>query len=184
MPDITMSQVESAAKRYADAHATLSDRASALQAELAEVHRRHRRALKSALSSVADAQSVLQTIVEGAPQLFRKPRTVVLHGVRVGFVKAKGSIKVPDEERTLLLIRKHFPDQADTLIRSFEEPVKAALANLAVDDLMRIGCKVTGTGDVVVVKPVDSEVDKLVEALLKDVASREATEGATEEAEA
>lgn len=178
MPDITMSHVESSAKRYADAHAQLVERVQALHAAIEAVKREHLRGIKSAVASTAERHDVLRTIVEGAPQLFRKPRSVVLHGVRVGYAKAKGSIKVPDEERTLTLIRKHFPDQVETLIRTYEEPVKAALANLAVDDLMRIGCKVTGTGDVVLIKPVDSEVDKLVAALLKD-----ATESFSEQAE-
>jgi len=45
---------------------------------------------------------------------------------------------------------------------------KAALANISVADLKRIGCTITDDIDAVLIKPTDSEVDKLVMALLKE----------------
>ena len=73
----------------------------------------------------------------------------------------------------MALIRRYLPEQADTLIRTVEEPHKPALALLSVADLRRVGCTVVETGEAVVIKAVDSEVDKMVDALLKDAVDAE-----------
>jgi hypothetical protein len=52
----------------------------------------------------------------------------------------------------------------------------AALRALSTAELQRIGCTVSGTGDQIVAAPVDSEVDKLVDALLKGAAEDEQPE--------
>ena len=70
-------------------------------------------------------------------------------------------------------IKKHLPEQADVLIRTKEAPVKEALAQLTAAELKKIGVTIEDAGDTVVIKPVDSEVDKLVDALLKGAASDE-----------
>jgi hypothetical protein len=67
------------------------------------------------------------------------------------------------------LIEKSFPKaQADLLIKTTKKPIKKALEDLDVGALKRIGCRVVETGDEIVIKPADSEVDKIVTALLAD----------------
>uniref|UniRef100_UPI00248EC44C hypothetical protein n=1 Tax=Thalassobaculum salexigens TaxID=455360 RepID=UPI00248EC44C len=68
------------------------------------------------------------------------------------------------------LIIKHLPEQTESLIKVTETPVKSALANLPTADLKRIGVTVTQTGDQVYIAPTDSEIDKLVDALVKEAA--------------
>jgi hypothetical protein len=58
--------------------------------------------------------------------------------------------------------------QDDLLIKITKKPIAKALADLDVSDLKRIGCRVEATGDIVVIASTDSEVDKLVKALLAD----------------
>ena len=58
------------------------------------------------------------------------------------------------------------------MINVTETPIKKAIEQLSVSDLKKIGCLVTDAQDEVVIKATDTEVDKLVTALLK---------GATEE---
>ncbi len=65
-------------------------------------------------------------------------------------------------------IKKHLPEQADVLIKLKETPVKDALAQLSAAELKKLGVTVSEAGDQVVVKPVDSEVDKMVDALMKE----------------
>jgi hypothetical protein len=92
----------------------------------------------------------------------------VLSGVKLGYQKAKGTLDYDDAEAVCARIRKHLPEQADVLIATRETPVKTALAQLPAADLKRIGVTLSDAGDQIVVKPVDSEVDKMVDALLKD----------------
>ena len=84
--------------------------------------------------------------------------------------EGKGAISFEDADSVVARIKKHFPDQVDVLIRTKEEPVKDALSNLSAADLKKIGVTVSEAGDKCVVKPVDSEVDKMVDALLKAAA--------------
>jgi hypothetical protein len=97
-----------------------------------------------------------------------KPRTVILHGIKVGYRKATGKIEFDDAEQVVKLIRKHFPDQFDVLVKVEETPVKKALANLTAAELKKLGIEVSDSGDEVEIRDTASDVDKLVSALLKD----------------
>jgi len=101
--------------------------------------------------------------MQESPELFAKPKSVVFQRREARLQKAKGKMVIEDEEKTLKLIRKHFPDQAEVLINTVESPAKKALEQLAVDDLKKLGVQVTGTVDVVFAKDTAAEVDKLVE---------------------
>lgn len=165
-----MSIIEALTSRYADRRAVLADVVQKLNDEVEAARRRRMAAIKSLVAQVAEAESKLRTAIEDNPGLFKRPRTVVISGVRVGFAKGKGSIDWEDDDQVVRLIRKHFADQADALIKTVETPIKAALGNLTAADLKKIGVTVEETGDRVVVKPTDGEVDKIVAALLKAAA--------------
>ena len=140
-----------------------------LEEELAGIRRRYLSRLRAAVAKAQTSRTVLVTAVEAHPELFDKPKTQVFHGVKVGFRKGTGGIDWDDDANVCELIRKHFPKaQAELLIKTTEKPIAKAIADLDVAELKRIGCRVESTGDVVVVKPMDSEVEKVVAALLKD----------------
>ena len=162
-----MRDLERQAKAFADARGALAQIVGEIKAVMDEIKRDQLPTIRRRLARVAELEATLRDAVADSPELFVKPRTVIMHGVRVGFQKAKGGVVVPDAKRTLMLIRRHLPEQADTLIKTTEQVVKAALLNLSVADLKRVGCEVDDTGDEVVVRPVDGDVDKLVTALLR-----------------
>lgn len=54
-----------------------------------------------------------------------------------------------------------------------KKPAKDALKQLGVKDLARLGVTLIDAGDEIVIKPVDGEIDKLVNALLKDATDGE-----------
>lgn len=175
----TLQDIEARAKQYADARGRLADQVGDLNGAIAALKRQHLPMIKRTLARVAEHQAELKALIDGAPSLFTKPRTRVLHGVKLGFAKGKGAIQFDDGEKVCALILKHLPDQADVLFTVRRKPVVAAIAQLAAADIKRIGCRVIDSGDQVVIKPVDSDVDKLVDALLDKV-----TEAEDEEAEA
>jgi hypothetical protein len=163
----TLNDLERRAKALADTREAVSAIVGELNAGIDALKREHMKALKRAVAAAAEQHERLRAVIEENPQLFVKPRTVVLHGIKFGYVKGAGKLEYDDERRVIALIRKHFPDQVDVLVATRETPVKAALSQLAVADLKRLGVTVEGTDDVVVIKPTDSEVDKLVNQLLK-----------------
>jgi hypothetical protein len=164
----TLAEIEQHTKAFADARDVLSARVQDLEAELESIKRRRLRGIKHAVRAAQEARDRLHAAIEAAPELFVKPRTLVISGIRVGIQKGKGQIVFDDPEQVVRLIRKHLPEQADALVAVKETPVKKALSNLSVAELKRIGVTVEETGDQVVIKPTDSEVDKLVAALLKE----------------
>lgn len=172
MPE--MKDIEPCAKAFADARQKVVEIVTDLNAGIDALKRDSLPGLKRAIARAAEKHDQLKAIIEASPALFVKPRTVVFHGVKIGYAKGKGGIAFDDAQQVVKLIRKHLPDAADTLIKTTEAPVKDALAQLSVAELKKLGCTVVDAGDAVVIKPTDSEVDKLVDTLLKGATETEA----------
>lgn len=166
----TMAQIEDAAKRYAAARGILAEICGAFNLDLVQAKAKYVGKLKRAVAVAKEREAELAGMLEESGELFVRPKTVVFHGVKVGFQKAKGKLEFDDPDQVLKLIRKHFPEQADVLINTKETPAKEALAQLSAAELKRLGITVVDSGDQVVIKDTTSEVDKMVEALLKDEA--------------
>lgn len=141
-----------------------------------EGKRRRLPGIRSAVASVAEADAQLMAQLQAAPELFVSPRSMVLHGMKVGFKKGTGKIEIADEAAVVRLVRKHFPEQFDVLVKTTEKPVKKALGALTVAELKKLGVQVEDTGDVVFVADATSSVDKLVAALLKGVEDEQEAE--------
>lgn len=163
-----MEHTETLTQDYRRDHDLVAERVQDLEDEIEKLKRRRLPGIKSAVRAAAESRARLAAHIEQHPELFTKPRTVTIAGIRVGLMKGKGKIVVDDPDTTCRLIRKQFPDQADTLIKVTERPVLKALGNLTSAELKRIGANVEDTGDEIVIKPVDGDVDKLVNALLAE----------------
>src|SRR3989442_1674414 len=81
-----LAAVESLCQRLAEARAELEVEIQLVQAELASIRDKHLRGLKRLAAGVAEREAILRAAIESAPNLFIKPRTVIFHGVKVGFV--------------------------------------------------------------------------------------------------
>lgn len=165
-----MEKIERATSSFAEARTALADLISQLNAEIEAAKRTSLPAIKKAVARAAERQQVLTELLNEHHTLFVKPKTRVLHGVKVGFQKQPGAIEIVDEMKTLALIKKMFSDQEDMLallIKTTEKPIKDALGDLSGDQLKKLGVKIADDTDKLVIKPADSEVDKIVDALLK-----------------
>jgi hypothetical protein len=168
MNNITLETIDNLTRTYAKARNVLSERVQDLDSEIRKIHQSRRRGIKSALAAALDAKAKLEATVSANRYLFIKPKTVTIEGIRVGLMKQKGKIECEDEAQVIKLIRKVFPDQADVLIQNKESVVKSALGSLTTAELKKIGCTVKESGESVVIKPQDSDLDKLLEKLLDD----------------
>ena len=165
---MNLSEIEILAKQLADARLNLKEGLDELESEMAAIKKKFMPAIRRAVEKAAQRHESLRGAIEEAPELFQKPKTVIFHGIRLGYQKARGEIAWENTDQVIKLIKKNFPDQAETLIQVTEKPMKTALAQLSVADLKKIGVTVIETGDAVFIKPTDSEIDKLINALLKD----------------
>lgn len=166
--DTRMDEIERATREYRRARDVVEERVEKLDDEIRALKRRRLPGIKSAVRHAAQLKSQLEGLIANAPDLFQRPRTVTIDGVKVGWQKGKGKIVIDDPAAAVRVIRKQFPEQADTLIKVTETPVRKAVAQLSTRELKRIGARVEETGDAVIIKPVDSDVDKLVDALLDE----------------
>jgi hypothetical protein len=172
---MSLADIETRAKAYAQARQVLTERVQAMRMGIDAVQRDHLPGIKRALNKVAEVDSELRPLILQAPECFIKPKTVVLHGTQLGFEKGKGKLTFDKPAKVVERIEKLMPLQVPTLIHTEKKPNKQALIKLPAGDLKKLGCTVSGTGEQVVVRPVDAEVDKMVAALLKS-ATGEANE--------
>jgi hypothetical protein len=166
---MTIAQIEIQTKRFSERRDDLAWLVGGLNDEIEELKKAALPNIKRAVAKAAEEHDKLAAMIEEGKDLFVKPRTMIFHGIKIGFRKGKGGIEFEDEARVMELIEKHFDEQtADSLIRVKTSLDKKALATLTVAELKKIGCTAEDTGDVVVIAAVDSEVDKIVRALLKE----------------
>jgi hypothetical protein len=170
-----LAKIDRRAQLYADARDNLSGIVTELTGAIESIKRQSMPELRRAVSRAGEHHDALKALIECAPELFVKPRTLTLHGIRLGYAKGKGKIEWDDSQAVIAAIQKHMPDQAEALIRWSAAPLREAINQLSVNDLKMIGCRVTETADYVLIKPVDSDVDKLVDALLRDAVESEAS---------
>ncbi len=164
----SLTEIEKLAKDLAEARLNLRECLDEVETEVSAIKKKFLPAIRRAVEKAAQRHEALRQAVQEAPDLFIKPKTVIFHGVRLGYRKSKGGISWEDEDQVLKLIKKHFPDDWETYVKVTESVMKSALEGLSVADLKKIGVTVTETGDEVFIKPTDSEIDKMINAILKD----------------
>jgi len=164
----TLADIEARAKKYAEARERVAAIITDLNDGIEALKRTELPRIKKAIAAAAEHHDALKDLIEAAPELFQKPKTVTFHGLRLGYMKGKGGIVWDDGDAVVAAIQKYLPDQAEALIRWTGKPLKEAINQLDVAALKKIGCRVVDTGEQVFIRPVDSAVDKMVDALLRD----------------
>lgn len=146
----------------------LADRANE---DIERIKRQHLPKLRRALADVADAEAALRDAVRTSPaELWRRTRTRVIHGVKVGWSKSRGKVTFDDEAKVVERMRRLLPaEQVALLVRVRESVHKPAVYDLTASDLRRLGISVEDDCDQVVVRDIESELDRALEALLLDI---------------
>ena len=170
----TMQEIETRAKAHADARQKLTRLVALLNAELEQAKNKRLAKLREAVAKAQQTEEELLALVAESGDLFKRPKSQVLHGIKLGFKKEKGRIEFDDVDKVIKLIRKHYPEMAELLIATTEKPSKEALNGLAAEQLRKIGVTVTADSEVAFVGSTDGDVDKLVNALLKGAAEEAA----------
>src|SRR3990172_5813587 len=144
----TMSEIEKQAAALGVARDALTTEWLAEKQELAEVESRHVADIRKLTKAFGVAYGRLREAVAESPGLFAKPKSVILHGIKLGYRKGTGKMDWDDDEAVVKLIRKHLPDLVDVLIQKTEKPLKGPLGELPADTLKKLGVTVEETGDV------------------------------------
>lgn len=169
---MTLAEIDDLAKAFAVEHGQLEDQVVELERLVAELRMRFLPGIKAAAASAARTKDQLSAALGCSAELFAKsPRTIVLHGIKVGYGKQRGKVVVDDEAATIARMRKLLPDEQSSLMITVRESVhKPSVYDLTAADLKRLGIRIEEDTDQIIIKLVDSEVDKLVDRLLQEYA--------------
>jgi hypothetical protein len=167
--------LEALAAAYAQAVDARRDRQAALRARLLAASLDLVPALRAASAAERDAHDALLAAVTATPDLFRRPRTRTVHGVKYGWQAGKASIAIPDEAKTLALIKQKLPpEQQVLLIRVKESVERRAVLDLTAQDLRRLAITQVPGQDAPLVSLPKDDIDKLVDTLLAASAGEDA----------
>lgn len=163
----TISEIESLAKSLADARQELADRLQRIKDEQDTVKRRYLQGVKNSVERVRSVHAELHTMLSDAKALFEKPKTRVIHGLRLGWMKQRGKVEFDDPALVIAALRKLLgEDEAAQYIQTKESPIKDRLSELPAKDLKRCHVSITDDTESVVIKSAGGEIDKLIDALL------------------
>lgn len=182
MAEIT--EIRAAAQRLATAHRESVSRATALESVLNKaitpIYAMHRAGLDTAAEEEAAARADLQLLVDASPQLFMKPRSIAQDGVKCGYRKSEDTLDWDDENIVIARIRAipELAELAPVLIRTEEALNVNALAELDGNARRKIGIRLIPGIDQPFINFSDSDVEKMVKAILADAAKRQGEDDA------
>jgi hypothetical protein len=161
-----MSRIDRHARSYTELRGKIAAVIDELNESIELLTREKMPLVNKLVASAAAQHAELEAAITAAPQLFQKPRTITLHGVKCGFRKSEGRIEFDDPDNVVKKIHQMF-DAPEPFLRIVTQPNKEALATLTDTDLKRLGCRILGPTDVVVIKSADNDIEKKINALLK-----------------
>ena len=95
---------------------------------------------------------------------------MTVSGVKFGYQKKKGKLEIVNEDATIAKLKELYGENASLYINTKTSIVKKALDSLPASDLKKLGINIVQDTDVAFVKLTDDEVQKLIEAMIKESA--------------
>jgi len=174
---VTLEAIREAAQRLANAHNDTAACAAHLNAEIkaaiAPILERYEATIDQYAANEAAATAYLDGLLMAAPNLFVKPRSLTVDGVRAGYKKSEDTIDWAADAEVIARIKALTPDLAPVLIRSQESLVIDALAGL--DDQQRriLGIRTITGIDNRFITVGDNDAEKLARTIIADAARRQ-----------
>ena len=171
----TMEDIVALARAFAAARGATEALAEDIKALQRKALRSRLRALRTRIAEQAASEEALRTAILDRPDLFIRPRTVAVDGIRFGLRKQPGTVEVGDEAKAIRRLRERFPSRAEALIRVKETLDRSALRKLPAAELAQIGVTMEKATDEVTIAAASGDLDRVVAALLDDAAHMEAS---------
>jgi len=168
---MTIIEIGKLAEQFAAAHQELTALGTAIDLAAAQLRLEFGGRYRKLSARLSDRHCALAEAIKASPELWERPRTQVLSGIKVGLAKGPGGIQYGDPADVVRRIRRMFPDDAERFLHIKECPRKEALDTLTVNQLEKLGCAVVNASDQVVIKPVTGEMSKFAADLLKKLAA-------------
>ncbi len=162
----TLNDINRVLSEYAVAERRLSTLAAGARAAVARVTHQYEDEMRAAMTTMNNCRADARAMVESNPALFAKPKTRVLHGVKIGLRKRRGRLVINNPAKTIAQIEREYHDPAGYLIQVKKVLLKTGLEKLSAKELKRLGVEVQQDTDQAVFYPVADDVDGIVEFLL------------------
>jgi hypothetical protein len=130
--------------------------------------------LQQLTRSVIKHQTELGADIATNASLFAKPRTQIVDGIKFGMQKQPGSMQWDDADKVLNRMDDLFNKgdinraQYDVCVQTSYTLVSAGIEQLDGKLLKKLGITVSADTDKVLIKSVDSQVEKMLSAIIKD----------------
>lgn len=167
-----LTEIETLAGDYAASSRALAAQVQKFQDQVEKLKREFLEKIRPVAEKTAQDRAILSAAIQQNPELFVRPRTFVLHGIKLGLQKQKGELEIADEATTIRLIRKLFPHEEEVLIQVKESVIKSALNSLPAGDLKKIGVTIGHDTDAVLIKNTVGDVEKFVSKMIADAADK------------
>lgn len=165
---MTLEDIMDLARAYAKARDDMEEVLDDIADRRRRAVRSRLRALRARAAECASAREALKAAVEDASELFARPRTQTVDGVKFGWRKQQGGIEIADEAKAVERIRRKLPDRTAALLKVTTRIDKTALRKLSAGDLAKIGLSVSDPVDEVTITVPSTDIDKLVDALMEE----------------
>ncbi len=163
-----MTDIETAAAEFAAANAEMARLVGEAGEAIGTIRHKYSTPLKDAYAAVKMKRKALERLIDRRRDLFVRPRTRILHGIRLGVTKDRGAVHYDcDEDVMVARIRATLGDKAEDLIAITEKPIKKQLALQDEKVLRKLGVEVREDTDSVLIKPAANDVEKAAQAFLE-----------------
>lgn len=177
MLPITLDTIRELSQRLANAHNDTAATAALLNAEvkaaIAPILDSYRQTIDTYAAAEAKAHADLNDALRVAPNLFKKPRSLAVDGIRCGYLKAPDSLDWDDEADVIARIKALRPDLAPILIRSRESLIVDALPGVDDKNLVSFGIRTVTGVDQHFITIGDNDAEKLTKVVIAAAANRQ-----------
>lgn len=179
----TLQDIQKRATALSECRDRLSTLFLTLQASLDTVKNGSMGEIKKVARQVAKEHNELVAAISAHPELFEKPRTYVVEGIKFGMQASQGSLEWTDDDKVCerifaLASAGDIPaDQVELLVTVTKKPVASAIRQLSPDLRRRIGVRLAGDGDQPLIKSVDSTIEKAVTSVINAAIKEAQAEG-------
>lgn len=171
MATAKLTELETAAKEFSTASRVLRNLKEELDTEIDAIKAKYTAAFSDASKNAGEAYQMLYTLVESSEELFLDKKSMTINNVKFGYQKKKGKIEITNEQNTIEKLKELFPDKADMYLSKKISVSKKALDSLTAAELKKIGVNVIQDISEAFVKLTDDEVQKMIDALIKESAT-------------
>ena len=167
---VRLSDIERAARDFSAKSKTLRNYHEQLNNEIDAVKSKYLEDIKAASIEAGESYQMLLTLINDASDLFKDKKSMIVSGVKFGYQKKKGKLEIVNEDVTIDKLKELYGDKADLYINTKSSVIKKALDSLPASDLKKLGVNIVQDTDVAFIKLTDDEVQKLIDAMVKESA--------------